>query len=87
MTFDAEVVVRVEREPAVARVGFEDALRHGDAGGDSVALHVFDGDALVAVDILLERLARGALLGRKGCSRKEDDERKYCFSGNIHYLC
>ena len=44
MTFDAEVVVRLHRQQAVAAVGFEDSLRHGDARGDSVALHVGDGD-------------------------------------------
>lgn len=63
---DAEMVVRLQRQPAVAAVGLEDALRHGDAGGDAVPLHVGHGDGFVTVDIFLAglpHLCREALQG------------------------
>ena len=85
LALDAEVVVRLHRQQAVAAVRFEDSLRHGDARGDSVALHVGDGDGHVAADVLFARLAhlRPELHG----DAEEDSGEEYCFFGKSHYLC
>ena len=82
LALDAEVVVRVARQQAVARVRFEQPLGHGDAGRDAVALHVLHGDRLVAVDVLL---LGDAALG--ACRENRPHQEKSgicCFSRNIH---
>lgn len=82
---DAEVVVGHQRETAVAAVGFEDALRHGDAGRDAVTFHMGHGDGFITVDILLAGLAD--LRPQASECRQEDSSEQYCIFGKIHYLC
>ena len=84
LALDAEVVVRLAREPAVAGVRLQQSLGHGDAGRNAVALHVRHGDGLVAVDVLLARdlLRRGA---ERNCGKQ--NQNAYCFFINNHYLC
>ena len=85
LALDAEVVVRLHCQEAVAAVRLEDSLGQGDAGRDAVTLHVCHGDVHVSVDILLAGLAH---LGPQAEGESQEDSRQeYCFSGNIHYLC
>ena len=86
LTFYAEVVVRLARQCAVAAVGFEYALCERYAGRDAVTLHVFDGDALISVDVLLLGDA-GLSRELRGRGRKREKREVYCFFGKNHYLC
>ena len=85
LALDAEVVVGLHRQQAVAAVGFEDALRHSDACRDAVALHVGHGDRHVAADVFFACLAH--LRPELHRAAEEDSREGYCFFGKSHYLC
>ena len=53
MTLDAKVVVALHGQLALSRSTLEDALCQGDAGRYLPSLHLFDGDVLVLVNVLL----------------------------------
>ena len=73
----AEVVVGVSGQNAVAAVGFEYALRHGDARRYTVSLHVGYGDSLVLVYVLFARLTH--LRMRYFDYDEREKQRHYCF--------
>ena len=76
LAFDAEVVVGVASQSAVAAVGFEYALRHGDTCGNAVTLHVGDGYVLVACYVLFARLA--GLCSDDADEQNGEKRRDYC---------
>ena len=49
VTFDAEVIVRIERERRLATTGLVDALSQCDTGRDAVIFHLFDRYSLVTL--------------------------------------
>ena len=56
VALDAEMVVSLAAELALARPTLENALGKRDAGGNVIAKHLLDGEVLVFVDIALEAL-------------------------------
>ncbi len=72
---DAEMVIRLHRQAAVAAVGFEDTLRQRNAGRNPVTFHIVDGNRLVTLDVLLARLTNPLLrLCPRTENRQDSDE-------------
>ena len=55
-----------KQQPTVAAIGFQDALGHGNAGGNPVAFHVGDGYFFVLVYVFFPRLPHLSLRREDG---------------------
>ena len=68
MALDAEMVLRLACQGAVARAGFENALRKRDGGRNLMLAHLAHGDVFVGLDVFL---GRDALRGESQRSQQQ----------------
>lgn len=74
VTFDAEMVVALTCQLAASCPTFEQALCQGDAGGDLMLLHLFDGQRGVLLDVVVVGCVPALGMGGDGAPEEEEQQ-------------